>query len=176
MEYVIYIEDFGEDKKMETPQDKKFEKVGDMKIFEGKIPSIMTILNKNNITQKFGEDTEPTFKAKNFKENLFVHYPLEESNMFIDGAFCRNKFFLNYLVKRKELVSNQLSCFDEKKEAEIVQKQNAYDYETYFQNLPSIKAKISEKSGSTFDPLPSNLEFNKIHSEVFYFYNFLKNF
>jgi hypothetical protein len=166
MEYVIYIEDFGEDKKNATPQDKKIEKVKEMKVFEDKIPSIMTILNKMNISEKFNEETFPTFTAKNFVSNLFVHYPLEESNIFIDGAFCKNKFFLNYLVKRKELVSNQLSAFDEKKEAEIVQMQNAYNYENYFQNLPSIKDKLKEKTGGTFDPLPSNLEFNKIHNEV----------
>jgi hypothetical protein len=175
MEFVIYIEDFGEDNKHEAINEKKFERIREMKIFQEKIPSILVILNKMNISEKFSEESFPTFTAKNFASNLFVHYPLEESNVFIDGAFCRNKFFLNYLVKRKELVSNQLSAFDEKKEAEIVQKQNAYDYEIYFQNLPSIKDKLIERSGGTFDPLPSNLEFNRIHNEVkifFFFFTF----
>ncbi len=166
MEFVIYIEDFGEDNKNEPFNEKKLDKIKDMKNFQGKIPNVLTILNKMNISEKFNEESFPTFTAKNFTNNLFVHYPLEESNIFIDGVFCRNKYFLNYLVKRKELVSNQLSIFDEKKEAKIVQKQNAYDYEIYFQNLPSIKEKLNEKVGGTFDPLPSNLEFNRIQNEV----------
>ena len=96
MEYVIYIEDFGEDKKTDnTPQDKKFEKIGEMKIFEEKVPSVLTILNKMNINENFSEDTVPTFSAKNFMNNTFIHYPFVEYNKFIDGAFWRNKFFLN---------------------------------------------------------------------------------
>lgn len=162
LDFVIYIDDFGEEGKNEVSKKEKFEKISDLKNFEAKIPKLLTILNKTNIFEKFDEDCVSTFTARNFLNNTFVHYPLEESNMFIDGAFCKNKFFLNFLVKKKLLVSNQLSCFDEKKEEEIVMVQNSYNYEAYYKSLPTVM----EKTGNKFEPHTSNLEFNKIHNEV----------
>lgn len=163
--FVIYVEDFELDNKPEpNVLDKKYEEIINLPKFTEKIPAILNLHNKLKLKNTFSDDFVPTFSAKNFIQKLFIHYPLEESNCYIDGALNKNKFYLNYLMKKNIGVQGQINAFDEEKEEKVTKIQNFYDFKPFYEFLPSIQEKI----GNKFEALPSNLEVTNIHSEVKY--------
>jgi len=162
--YVILIDDFELDttKKEEEAEENKFDEIINIAKFSGKILEILNLHNKLKLKNLFSDDFIPTFSAKNFINKTFIHYPLEESNMFIDGALNKNKFFLNFLMRNNIGVQGQINAFDDEDEERITKTQDAFNYKAFYEILPSIQEKI----GNKFDALPSNLEFNKIHLDV----------
>ena len=159
---VICVEDFEVENKVEGNLNRNFEDVLCLPEILSKIPAILSIYSKLKLKNSFDDEFIPTFTAKNFINNSFIHYPLEESNSFIDGALTNNKYFVNYLVKRKEGVQSQVNSFDEEKENAITNKLNHFDYRAFYEVLPSVQEKIGHK----FVAIPSSLEFNKIQIDV----------
>lgn len=161
--YVIYIEDFELENKTEKNLfEKKYEEIISRSLFSDKIPAILSLYKKTKLKNIFNEDFFPTFNAKNFINKTFVHYPLEESNSFIQGALNNNKFYLNYLIKANIGIEGQITGFDEEQEIIIINRQNSFSYKLYYETLPSVQEKIENKSVT----IPSNPEFNEIHTEV----------
>lgn len=167
--YVIYVEDFELDNKKEQNVDtKKCEEVINLANFAEKIPAILNLHNKIKLRNIFSDDYIPTFSAKNFIQKTFIHYPLEESNTYIDGTLNKNKFYLNLLMKKNIGVQGQINSFDDEAEERVTRTQNAYDYKLFYEHLPSIQ----EKVGNKYEALPSNLEFTKIHIDVINFFQY----
>jgi len=169
--YVIYVEDFELDnnKKEQNVDAKKYEEVINLAKFAEKIPAILNLHNKLKLKNTFSDDFIPTFSAKNFLQKTFIHYPLEESNTYIDGTLNTNKFYLNYLMKKNIGVQGQINSYDDEAEEKVTRTQNAYNYKPFYEVLPSIQEKI----GNKFEALPSSLEFARIHTEVIKFFNFI---
>lgn len=168
------MEDFELDNKKEQSGDTiKNEEVINLQKFAEKIPAILNLHNKLKLKNVFSDDYIPTFSAKNFSQKTFIHYPLEESNTFVDGTLNKNKFYLNFLMKKNIGVQGQINAFDDDLEDKITKVQNSYDFKSFYEILPSIQEKI----GNKFEALPSSLEFAKIHKDVnLILKKFVKNF
>lgn len=163
--YVIYVEDFELDNKNKKEQNvdlNKCEEVITMQKFAEKIPAILNLHNKVKLKNTFSDDFIPLFSAENFLKTTFIHYPLEESNTYVDGTLNKNKFYLNFLMKKNIGVQGQINAFNDEAEEKVASTQNAYDYKPFYEVLPSIQ----EKMGNKFEALPSSLEFTKIHADV----------
>jgi hypothetical protein len=154
-----------DNKKEQNVDAKNLEEVINLPKFAEKIPAILNLHNKLKLKNTFSDDFIPFFSAKNFIQKTFIHYPLEESNTYVDGILNKNKFYLNYLMKKNIGVQGQINAFDDQHEEKVTNVQNAYNYKPFYEFLPSIQEKI----GNKFEALPSSLEFTKIHTEVINF-------